>query len=77
MDKKDKEEDLLDFFDDMFQSTDQQIWSQLGKHPDCSICMHKFKVGDEIRMLPQCLHIFHLNCIDHWFRVKGCCPMDR
>jgi len=25
-DHKNKKEDLLDFFDDMFQSTDQQIW---------------------------------------------------
>ena len=75
--ENDDVDDLLDFFDDIFQSPDEQIRKMLSKHPECSICMHKFKVGDELRMLPQCCHIFHVNCIDSWFRVKGCCPMDR
>ena len=73
----DEESGLLNFIDDIFQTPDEQIRKQLQQFPECSICMHKFKVGDELRMLPQCCHIFHVACIDSWFRVKGTCPMDR
>ncbi|GFQ03940.1 RING-H2 finger protein atl8, partial [Phtheirospermum japonicum] len=30
----------------------------------CAICLADFTAGDEIRVLPQCGHSFHVGCID-------------
>lgn len=44
---------------------------------DCAICLAEFAVGDEIRVLPQCGHGFHMSCIDTWFRSHSSCPSCR
>lgn len=44
---------------------------------DCAICLAEFAVGDEIRVLPQCGHGFHVSCIDTWFRSHSSCPSCR
>ena len=31
----------------------------------CVICMTDFKPGERVRRL-ACLHLFHVDCIDHW-----------
>jgi len=63
--------------EEILKSQDEQIRDQLQKHPECTICMKKYKAGSQVKMLPQCLHIFHAKCIDQWFRLKGTCPVDR
>ncbi|XP_022976334.1 RING-H2 finger protein ATL8-like [Cucurbita maxima] len=44
---------------------------------DCAICLAEFAIGDEIRVLPQCGHGFHVSCIDMWFRSHSSCPSCR
>ena len=41
----------------------------------CMICLDDFNIGEEIRQL-DCLHIFHLKCIDHWLKDNKKCPVD-
>lgn len=41
----------------------------------CMICLDDFNIGEEIRQL-DCLHIFHLKCIDHWLEDNKKCPVD-
>lgn len=43
----------------------------------CAICLTDFKNGDCARMLPNCEHSFHLNCIDEWLNRNGTCPVCR
>ncbi|KAK6939113.1 Zinc finger, RING-type [Dillenia turbinata] len=44
---------------------------------DCAICLTEFVAGDEIRVLPQCGHIFHVGCIDMWLGSHSSCPSCR
>lgn len=47
-----------------------------NKELDCKICLCDFEVDDPIRRLP-CLHFFHTDCVDQWFRGSVCCPICR
>ncbi|XAR58075.1 hypothetical protein NMG60_11026452 [Bertholletia excelsa] len=44
---------------------------------DCAICLTEYTDGDEIRVLPQCGHGFHVNCIDTWLGSHSSCPSCR
>lgn len=44
---------------------------------ECSICLSEFEEGDELRTLPQCMHSFHVACIDMWLYSHPNCPMCR
>lgn len=44
---------------------------------DCAICLVDFADGDQIRVLPQCDHAFHLTCIDTWLGSHSSCPSCR
>ncbi|MED6194885.1 hypothetical protein PIB30_032667 [Stylosanthes scabra] len=44
---------------------------------ECAICLSEFASGDEIRVLPQCGHGFHVACIDTWLGSHSSCPSCR
>ena len=44
---------------------------------DCAICLSDFTAGEEIRVLPQCGHGFHVLCIDTWLGSHSSCPSCR
>ena len=44
---------------------------------ECAICLAEFAEGDEIRVLPQCGHGFHVGCIDTWLGSHSSCPSCR
>ncbi|KAK9948224.1 hypothetical protein M0R45_003810 [Rubus argutus] len=44
---------------------------------ECAICLGEFAEGDEIRVLPQCGHVFHVGCIDTWLGSHSSCPSCR
>ncbi|KAK4835680.1 hypothetical protein QYF36_012969 [Acer negundo] len=43
----------------------------------CSICLSEFNDGEAIRLLPECLHSFHVPCIDMWLVSHSSCPLCR
>uniref|UniRef100_A0A7N0T825 RING-type E3 ubiquitin transferase n=1 Tax=Kalanchoe fedtschenkoi TaxID=63787 RepID=A0A7N0T825_KALFE len=44
---------------------------------ECAICLADFAEGDEIRVLPDCGHGFHAQCIDRWLAARSSCPSCR
>ena len=44
---------------------------------ECAICLVEFAEGDEIRVLPQCGHGFHVGCVDTWLTSHSSCPSCR
>ncbi|CAH8347021.1 unnamed protein product [Eruca vesicaria subsp. sativa] len=47
------------------------------KFAECAICLTEFSNGDELRVLPQCGHGFHVSCIDTWLGSHSSCPSCR
>ncbi|KAJ8760308.1 hypothetical protein K2173_011861 [Erythroxylum novogranatense] len=43
----------------------------------CAICLCEFEEGEELRMLPECLHSYHVACIDMWLHSHTSCPICR
>ena len=44
---------------------------------ECPVCLSDFEPEDSLRQLPQCKHVFHLECIDLWFNSHSTCPLCR
>lgn len=43
----------------------------------CSICLNEMKQTDKLRLMRNCEHIFHKDCIDNWLLIKSNCPYCR
>ncbi|XP_078440222.1 RING-H2 finger protein ATL51-like [Wolffia australiana] len=44
---------------------------------ECPVCLAEFREGESLRLLPDCLHAFHLACIDPWLKANTSCPICR
>ncbi|KAK8600197.1 hypothetical protein V6N13_059992 [Hibiscus sabdariffa] len=42
---------------------------------DSHICLGGVKKGEQIWVLPDCLHFFHVGCIDKWLNSHSNCPL--
>ncbi|KAJ6357738.1 hypothetical protein OIU78_005560 [Salix suchowensis] len=49
----------------------------VGGDGTCAICLNEFEEGEELRILPECLHSYHVDCIDMWLHSHTNCPMCR
>ncbi|KAK6161083.1 hypothetical protein DH2020_004464 [Rehmannia glutinosa] len=45
--------------------------------PECAVCLSEFEEKEIVRVLPNCAHSFHIECIDMWFRSHSTCPLCR
>ncbi|KAF8754856.1 hypothetical protein HU200_011393 [Digitaria exilis] len=43
----------------------------------CSVCLGVFQNGEMVRLLPVCLHLYHVECIDPWLDAHSSCPICR
>ncbi|KAJ1685288.1 hypothetical protein LUZ63_016678 [Rhynchospora breviuscula] len=49
-----------------------------GDGPDeCTVCLGELEEGEQVRVLPRCKHLFHVDCIDTWLHSHSTCPVCR
>jgi hypothetical protein len=51
--------------------------SDLPSNTVCSICQDSILTTDSCRRLTVCQHVYHIPCIDQWFRRSVFCPSCR
>uniref|UniRef100_A0A803QYT0 RING-type domain-containing protein n=1 Tax=Cannabis sativa TaxID=3483 RepID=A0A803QYT0_CANSA len=44
---------------------------------ECCICLGVFEEGEKVKVLPQCYHCFHPECVDQWLGTHSSCPLCR
>lgn len=44
---------------------------------ECSICLGVFEDGEKVKVLPQCRHCYHSDCVDTWLSAQSSCPLCR
>ncbi|KAF5940828.1 hypothetical protein HYC85_021995 [Camellia sinensis] len=45
--------------------------------PLCAVCLGEYAEEEELRVLPECGHSFHVTCIDTWLHSHPNCPLCR
>ncbi|KAK7311653.1 hypothetical protein RJT34_09926 [Clitoria ternatea] len=43
----------------------------------CAVCLDEYHDNDNLRFIPKCNHVFHLDCIDTWLDSHSTCPVCR
>ncbi|KAF6163582.1 hypothetical protein GIB67_022147 [Kingdonia uniflora] len=49
----------------------------IGEDGICTVCLSEFVEGEVLRTLPECVHSFHVPCIDMWLNSHTSCPLCR
>ncbi|KAB2092626.1 hypothetical protein ES319_A02G042600v1 [Gossypium barbadense] len=44
---------------------------------ECAVCLNEFQEDEKLRMIPNCSHVFHIDCIDVWLQNNANCPLCR
>ncbi|XP_059630402.1 RING-H2 finger protein ATL16-like [Cornus florida] len=44
---------------------------------ECAVCLNDFQVDEKLRIIPNCSHFFHIDCIDVWLQSNANCPLCR
>ena len=52
--------------------------AESGSADACAVCLADYVMGDEIRVLLNCKHKFHKDCVDRWLITRSSfCPICR
>lgn len=44
---------------------------------ECAVCLNEFQDEEKLRIIPNCCHVFHVDCIDVWLQNNANCPLCR
>ncbi|XVF66506.1 hypothetical protein PTKIN_Ptkin10aG0041700 [Pterospermum kingtungense] len=44
---------------------------------ECAVCLNEFQEDEKLRIIPNCNHVFHIDCIDVWLQNNANCPLCR
>ncbi|CAI0458007.1 unnamed protein product [Linum tenue] len=44
---------------------------------ECAVCLNEFVEEEKLRRIPNCGHVFHIDCIDVWLQSNANCPLCR
>ncbi|PIN07739.1 hypothetical protein CDL12_19691 [Handroanthus impetiginosus] len=47
------------------------------KSHECAVCLNEFQEEEKLRVIPNCAHVFHIDCIDVWLQNNANCPLCR
>ncbi|SLM40827.1 Zinc finger, RING/FYVE/PHD-type [Lasallia pustulata] len=51
---------------------------QIAPGERCLVCLCDYELGEEVRQLTKCSHLFHRECIDEWLTTgRNSCPLCR
>jgi len=48
-----------------------------SENRECCVCLNEFQEGEKVKVLPNCSHPFHIDCIDVWLENNPNCPLCR
>ncbi|XP_050374761.1 RING-H2 finger protein ATL65 [Argentina anserina] len=61
--------------DSLIRTTFEEVTRRQGKNScrvdTCAVCLSQLEMGDEVRELRNCCHVFHTECIDRWLDYNG------
>ncbi|KAF8379352.1 hypothetical protein HHK36_028786 [Tetracentron sinense] len=60
----------------IFHADDNKKFKNKGSL-ECAVCLCEVADGEKVRLLPNCSHGFHVDCIDMWFKSHSTCPLCR
>ncbi|KAL2496264.1 RING-H2 finger protein ATL16 [Forsythia ovata] len=58
------------------KGTDKQELAEKGSS-ECAVCLNEFQEDEKLRGIPDCGHVFHIDCIDVWLQNNANCPLCR
>ncbi|KAK9287972.1 hypothetical protein L1049_016417 [Liquidambar formosana] len=44
---------------------------------ECAVCLNEFQEEEKLKIIPNCSHVFHIDCIDVWLQNNANCPLCR
>ncbi|KAJ8763297.1 hypothetical protein K2173_001435 [Erythroxylum novogranatense] len=44
---------------------------------ECAVCLTEFQEDEKLKRIPNCGHVFHIDCIDVWLQGNANCPLCR
>ncbi|XP_050227419.1 probable E3 ubiquitin-protein ligase RHA4A isoform X2 [Mercurialis annua] len=47
------------------------------RESQCCVCLGEFEIKEELVQIPNCKHVFHIECINHWLHSNTTCPLCR
>ncbi|QCE12388.1 RING-H2 finger protein ATL70-like [Vigna unguiculata] len=60
-----------------YSKTDSVVGTTCDHDTTCAICIEDYEESEMLRMLPQCRHYFHRDCVDAWLKLNATCPVCR
>ncbi|KAF7837487.1 RING-H2 finger protein ATL16 [Senna tora] len=54
-----------------------QYRAEENRGAECPVCLSEFREKEKLRMIPNCSHVFHIDCIDVWLQNNANCPLCR
>ncbi|XP_059650887.1 RING-H2 finger protein ATL16-like [Cornus florida] len=59
-----------------FKKKEEKEQSQTSRC-ECAVCLNEFQEEENLRVIPNCGHVFHIDCIDVWLQSNANCPLCR
>lgn len=60
-----------------FKKAEKQDHPENGNFFECAVCLNEFHEEEKLRVIPNCGHVFHIDCIDVWLQNNANCPLCR